>query len=178
MEEIKTERLLLRRFRERDGEGLYGYLSDPETVRFEPYDPFTREEAEEEAKRRAADKNFWAVCLEDGTLIGNLYFAKGEFDTWELGYVFRREYWGMGYAAESVRALLHTGFEKMDVRRVIARCNPENRRSWKLLERLGLRRESHLRKNVFFFRDKAGHPIWQDTYEYGLLKEEWYRGEK
>jgi len=52
-------------------------------------------------------------------------------------------------------------------------CNPENERSWRLLERLGMRREGNLRKNIFFFRNEQGEPLWQDTYEYGLLREEW-----
>lgn len=177
MREIKTDRLLLRRFRSGDSEGLYRCLSDPETVKYEPYDPFTREEAAREAARRAGDECFWAVCLQDGTYVGNLYFAKGEFGAWELGYVFCRDCWGRGYAAESARALLDYGFEALGVRRVIAMCNPENESSWRLLERLGLRREGHLRKNIFFFRDADGNPLWQDTYEYGLLKEEWAKAE-
>ena len=150
---MTTRRLVLRRFLKSDGEGLYDYLSDPEVVKFEPYEPYTREMAEQEAARRAEDQNFWAVCLLDGALLGNVYFAEGEFDTWELGYVFNRKYWGM--------------------HRVTAMCNPENERSWRLLERLGMRREGNLRKNIFFFRNEQGEPLWQDTYEYGLLREEW-----
>lgn len=42
---IETPELLLRKFRPEDGEGLYAYLSDPETVYFEPYGPLTREQA-------------------------------------------------------------------------------------------------------------------------------------
>ena len=52
-------------------------------------------------------------------------------------------------------------------------CNPENTPSWRLMERLGMRREGHLRKNIWFFRDENGRPIWQDTYEYAILREEW-----
>lgn len=172
-EPLRTQRLVLRPFTKEDGPGLYGYLSDPETVRFEPYDPFTREQAEEAARRRACDPAFWAVCDTEGRLLGNLYFAPGEFDTWELGYVFGRANWGQGYATEAAQALLCHGFANMGVRRVTACCNPENARSWRLLERLGLRREGHLKKNVFFFQDGQGQPLWQDTYEYGVLREEW-----
>lgn len=52
-------------------------------------------------------------------------------------------------------------------------CNPQNQSSWKLLERLGFRREGTLIRNIYFFCDEAGEPLWQDTYEYGMLKEEW-----
>lgn len=172
-EAITTQRLVLRPFTPGDGPGLYAYLSDPETVRFEPYDPFTPEQAEGEASRRACDPAFWAVCDRAGCLLGNLYFAPGEFDTWELGYVFGRGHWGQGFATEAAQALLGHGFSQLGVRRVTACCNPENERSWRLLERLGLRREGHLRKNISFFRDGQGQPLWQDTYEYGILKEEW-----
>ena len=60
---IETKRLLLRPFTAADGEDLYSYLSDPEVVRFEPYDVFTKADAEKEAARRAGDPNFFAVVL-------------------------------------------------------------------------------------------------------------------
>ncbi|MGN0479123.1 MAG: GNAT family N-acetyltransferase [Hominenteromicrobium sp.] len=170
---LQTERLIIRRFTEQDAEDLYAYLSRPEVVRYEPYEPFTREEALQAARERAEDPSFYAVALKSGRVIGNLYFAQGEFDTWELGYVFNDAYWGAGYASESAGALLSYAFQTLGVRRVIAMCNPENAHSWRLLERLGFRREGHLRQNIWFFRDDDGEPIWQDTYEYGLLREEW-----
>ena len=52
-------------------------------------------------------------------------------------------------------------------------CNPKNVQSWRLLERLRLRREGTLLQNIFFKRDAEGKPIWCDTYEYGILKSEW-----
>ena len=173
---MNTTRLTLRPFTPADADDLYAYLSRENVVRYEPYPPFTREQAAEEAVRRANDANFIAVVLKDeNCVIGNLYFAPGEFDTWELGYVFNDAYWGRGYAAEACRALLTERFAEGNVRRVIAMCNPENEASWCLLERLGMRREGHLRKNVWFFKDENGQPIWQDTYEYAILREEWQK---
>ena len=52
-------------------------------------------------------------------------------------------------------------------------CNPLNVSSWRLLERLNLRREGHLKQNIFFKYDDEGNPMWNDTYEYGILKHEW-----
>lgn len=52
MRELVTDRLLIRKFREIDGEDLYEYLSDEEVVKFEPYKTFSREKAYDEAKRR------------------------------------------------------------------------------------------------------------------------------
>lgn len=167
---METNRLILRRFTPDDAADLHAYLSREAVVRYEPYTPFTREQAEAEAVRRAADPNFRAVVLKGtGRVIGNVWFAPGEWDTWELGYVFHDAYWGRGYAAEACFAVLEDAFSVQGVRRVIAMCNPENTASWRLLERLGFRREGHLRQNVFFRRDAAGAPLWQDTLEYGLM---------
>jgi len=107
----ETKRLMIRRFRPKDGADLYDYLSREEVVRFEPYEMFSREEADREAARRAGDETFWAVCLrESGKLIGNIYLAKQEFDTWELGYVFNSDFWGKGYAYEAAKAFMNSVF--------------------------------------------------------------------
>lgn len=173
MKVLETERLIIRKFKKEDAQGLYNYLSKEEVVKYEPYTPFSYEQAKEEAERRAGDENFYAITLKDGTLIGNLYLAKGEFDTWELGYVFNNDYWKQGYAYESAKKLIQYIFEDKNAWRVMAMCDPMNPNSWELLERLGFRREGHLLKNVYFFKDENGSPIWKDTYEYGMLKEEW-----
>ncbi len=173
---MRTERLLIRRFLPDDWQDLYEYLSQEEVVKYEPYEVFTEEQSRQEAIRRSERPDFWAVCLQDtGKLIGNVYLAKQEFGTWELGYVFNKNYQGNGYAAEAAKALIGDVFENHNARRVVAMCNPLNMASWKLLERLGLRREGHLIKNIWFFKDEKDNPIWQDTYEYAVLKEEWQR---
>ena len=172
---METERLLIRRFRPDDWWDLFEYLSQEETVKYEPYEVFTEESSKLEAARRSEEHNYWAVCLKDcGKLIGNVYLSKQEFDTWELGYVFNKNFHGKGYATEAARALLDDIFRNNNARRVVAMCNPLNESSWKLLERLGLRREGHLLKNIYFKKDKTGNPIWLDTYEYAILSDEWF----
>ncbi len=175
MEAIYTNRLIIRGFAGNEGYDLYEYLSDKEVVKYEPYRPFSLQQAMAEAKRRTDDKSFLAVALKNGKLIGNLYLSKGEYGTWEIGYVFNRNYWKQGYAGESTEALIHYLFEKENAWRIIAKCDPMNTNSWSLLERLGFRREGHLLKNLYFFQDEHGKPIWKDTFEYGILKEEWYK---
>jgi RimJ/RimL family protein N-acetyltransferase len=175
MMELSTERLIIRRFSENDGEDLYEYFSNPKVLEFEPFKPFTKDEAYEEAKRRAGDEKFLAVCLKSGKLIGNLYFSKGDFETWEVGYVFNEKYWGNGYASESLLALIQYAFLSLNVRRIVAQCDPKNIPSWKLLDRVGMRREGKLLQNIFFFTDEKGSPIWKDTYEYGILKSEYMK---
>lgn len=172
MKTIETKRLTIRGFSADDAADLYEYLSDAEVVRYEPYGVFTEREAAKEAKRRAGDECFPAVCLKNGKLIGNLYLSEGELGTWEFGYVFNKEYWGRGYATEAARAMLRHAFECLGARRIIAMCNPDNERSWRLLERIPMRREGRLIKNIFFDKDENGSPIWQDTFQYAVLREE------
>ena len=175
---LETERLKLRRFSPDDWMDLYEYLSLEEVVRFEPYDVFTKEQCQKEAINRSKQKAFWAVCLkDDDKLIGNVYFNQQkpkDFLTWEIGYVFNPSYYGKGYATESCKRILEYGFKRLKARRIVAMCNPENAPSWQLLERLNMRREGHLRKNVYFKYNEKGDPIWNDTYEYAILADEWF----
>lgn len=176
---METERLVIRRFRAEDREDLYDYLSRPEAVRFEPYDVYGRDAAAEEAARRSQSTAFWAVCLKaTGKLIGNVYFERygsEEFMTWEIGYVFNPDYWGKGYATEACVRVMDHAFRNLRARRIVAMCNPLNTASWKLMERLNMRREGLLLKNVYFKRDGAGEPVWCDTYLYAILADEWAR---
>ena len=136
----ESERLILRRYREEDIQDLFEYLSDPEVVKYEPYNK----------------------------MIGNVYMGKRDFESLEIGYVFNRNYWGNGYAAESCKALIQQAFAD-GVHRIYAECDPDNKNSWKLLEALGFQREAHFRKNVYFWKDEAGNAIWKDTYVYAKL---------
>lgn len=165
----ETERLILRRYRKEDLQDLFEYLSDAEVVKYEPYKPMTPAETEENLEWRVETEEMIAVELKESRkMIGNVYMGKREFDALEMGYVFNRHYWGHGYAAESCRALMRQAFSE-GIHRIFAECDPNNPRSWKLLETLGFQREAHLRKNVYFWKDENGKPIWKDTYVYAML---------
>ena len=171
---METARLIIRRFEPDDWQDLHEYLSQEEVVKYEPYDIFTEEASRQETVRRSGDNSFWAVCLKDcGKLIGNIYLSKQDFDTWELGYVFNEKFQHKGYATEAAQAMIDYAFTNQNARRITAICNPLNISSWRLLERLKMRREGHLIKNIYFKKDRNGEPIWSDTYEYAILSDEW-----
>ena len=173
---LESERLYLRRFVLADWRDLYEYLSDEKVVRYEPYGVFTEQQAYEEAHNRANDEAFLAVCLkENDKMIGNLYFPYRQYNSYELGFIFATAYQKQGYAAEASARLLDYAFGDEGAHRVFAMCNPENTDSWHLMERLHMRREAHYRQNVYFAVDENGLPIWQDTYVYGVLAEEWLK---
>jgi len=177
METLQSERLMIRNFRPEDGSDLFEYLSRADVLLYEPGEPETKKSCELLAAERASGDYFLAVCLKDGgKMIGHLYFAQQEpleFDTWEIGYIFNPTYGKLGYATEAARRLVDWLFYEKEAHRVMAMCDPKNENSWKLLERLGMRREGHYRKKAFFRRDTEGKPLWHNAYEYAVLEEEY-----
>lgn len=173
---LNTKRLRIRYFTKNDYHDLFEYLSDENTYKYEPGKPINIDESKKLCAERAKNKIFWAVVLKsENKLIGHIYLnitEPKELGTYELGYIFNQKYHGKGYATEAIKKLIDHKFTELKIHRIIAHCNPKNKPSWKLLERLGFHREGKLRKNIFFNKDENGNPLWLDTYEYGLLKED------
>jgi RimJ/RimL family protein N-acetyltransferase len=88
----------------------------------------------------------------------------------ELGWVLDPAYVGAGYATEAVTELLHHCFEDLGVHRVVADCFLDNHASWRLMERVGMRRETHAVRESLH---RSGR--WLDTVGYALLADEWKR---
>ncbi|MFZ2012251.1 MAG: GNAT family protein [Nocardioides sp.] len=86
----------------------------------------------------------------------------------ELGWVLDPVHTGAGFATEAVRELLRYCFEELGVHRVTANCFLDNDTSWRLMERVGMRREAHA---VAESRHRSGR--WLDTVGYAVLEEEW-----
>jgi RimJ/RimL family protein N-acetyltransferase len=87
----------------------------------------------------------------------------------EIGWTLDPAFGGHGYATEAAAALLGICFEQLELRRVIALCFADNEASWRLMERLGMRRETHaVRESLHRSRG------WLDGYGYALLAEEWH----
>ena len=137
-----TGRLVIRRMHPDDWEDLYAYLSDADTVRYEPYEPYTRQEARLEAANRANCPEFLSVCLiTNGRMIGNLYISRRQQGVFEIGYIFNRRYRGKNYAYESCRAIMELLWKKPETEKIIAECDARNVRSRHLMERLGMQLE-------------------------------------
>ncbi len=86
----------------------------------------------------------------------------------ELGFVLDPAHTGHGYATEAVSELLGHCFRELGVRRITANCFLGNDASWRLLERVGMRRELHAVRESLH---RSGR--WLDTVGYALLQEEW-----
>ncbi|ABL81685.1 MULTISPECIES: GNAT family protein [unclassified Nocardioides] len=88
----------------------------------------------------------------------------------EIGWVVSPDWQGRGLATESVSALLDICFGHLGLHRVVAGCTVENRASWRLMERLGMRREAHTVQSGLH-RDGT----WHDGYMYAMLRAEWVK---
>jgi RimJ/RimL family protein N-acetyltransferase len=86
----------------------------------------------------------------------------------ELGWVLDPAHTGQGYTAEAVQELLRHCFQDLGVRRVTANCFLDNDTSWRLMERVGMRRELHA---VRASLHRSGR--WLDTVGYAILEDEW-----
>ncbi len=169
MQQLITERLILREFRESDYDDLFEYLSQLEDDEFEGYPGITYENGREHLNYRMGSEEFYAIELkESGKVIGNIYYGHRDFEAKEVGYIINKKYQRKGYASEALSAVIENGF-KAGVHRIYAECDPRNTCSWKLLEKVGLEREAHLKQNVFFHRDENGQPKWKDTYVYARV---------
>ena len=174
---LETERLLLRKFRREDSNDLFEYLSSPEIYRFEPGDPITIEQSRMLCIERSRGNNFFAVETKlQHKVIGHLYFEQiqpSEFMTWDLGYIFNPKYQGKGYCTEASRRIIEYGFHDLHAHRITAFCDPQNPASWRVLEKLGLKREGFFKEKAFFRRDEENKPIWHDCYAYGILDKDY-----
>jgi ribosomal-protein-alanine N-acetyltransferase len=178
--ELETARLTLRRFREDDWRELQGYVSQPEVSRYDFEYPTSDEGCGELARYFAGQDGIWAVCLrDDNRLIGHVVCDRvqpREFLTWSLGFVFDPAYGSQGYALEASQRVVDHAFSTMGAHRIESHCHPDNERSWRLLERLGMRREGHHVRSVFLRRAADGSPEWCDSLDYAILHEEWRGG--
>lgn len=85
----------------------------------------------------------------------------------EIGFAFHPDFWGNGYASQAVNAALGFGFHRLQLHRIMAATDVRNVRSWKLMERIGMRREAH------FVHDNLVGGEWIDDYVYAMLDSEW-----
>ena len=172
---LQTERLTLRRFRLTDVDDVLEFANDEEWQRFLvplPY-PYERVHAEQfVAKSFLKDWKShptFAIVLDD-TVIGeiNLRIDKSRQNA-EMGYAIAREHWGNGYATETVRAVVDWAFETLCLAKIHAVAIVDNKRSWRVMERIGMTKEGVLRSEVPGSESGQRH----DMAYYGILREEW-----
>lgn len=180
---VRTERLAIRPATPDDIDSSWEYRRLPEVSEWLPREATTHGDyASAFVEPMRLERTL--VVEHDGingdTVIGDLYLHlqdawaqaevadRGRLALAEIGWVLDPRFGGRGLATEAVEALIATCFDDLGVHRVQATCFAENVPSWRLMDRIGMRREGHTVKDALH-RTKG----WLDGYHYGLLDEEW-----
>lgn len=178
---ITTERLILRPFRESDAEEVYEYLKAPAVHCFFDMKLADMESARKAVAERLEDEFYLAIVLKDtGKVIGELFGhpestdpTQEDCDTFSPCWMLRPEYQGKGYMYEAARAYYDWLFSGKGVRRIYTYTEDYNLPCQKLCEKLGMRKEGEFKEFVSFVNDEHGSPIYENTWQYAILKKEW-----
>ncbi len=181
LEPIHTGRLIVRHFTQTDLPDLLAYQTHPDMQKYEAMEPKTEEQAAQFLARQA-DLATWAGAgwlafavyhPGDGKVIGEVgvFVEKEPKSEGNIGWMLHPDYHGQGYAAEAAQVLVRYAFWERNLHRLTSGCDARNAPSWKLMERLGMRREGHFRQSRLL------RGAWQDEYLYALLREDWLNPE-
>jgi RimJ/RimL family protein N-acetyltransferase len=188
---VETERLILRRFTERDGENLFRLDSDPEVMRFlsggarTPHEVISAKVLPRFLRydERFPGFGFWAALEKaSGDFIGWFSFNPSHVDNpyeVNLGFRLRRAVWGKGYATEGARALIWLGFTEWGVERVLATTYQDNIASRRVMEKLGMKLTRTFRMTAADLErvdtyHTTSQELWDgEDLEYTLHKADW-----
>ena len=149
--ELRTDRLVLRGWRDSDLEPFAALNADPVVMEHFPA-PLTRSESDAwvEVSRnrwREGGPSWWAVEVVGGApFIGFVGLSEVHFDASfapavEVGWRLAREHWGRGYAPEAALAAIDHGFEALGLDEIVSFTVPANTRSRRVMEKIGMRHD-------------------------------------
>ena len=168
---LKTDRLVLRQLVIEDADELFKTLSDEEVMRYWSSGPH---ETIDETKAYLAwnvavdaGHKCWAITIDSESALGWVILIPHRKNSYELGYILRRDCWRNGYLFEAASSVLDYAFDSMAARRVMADTDPDNAGSVKLLEKLGFRQEGYLRD------EWETHIGIRASLIFGILRKEW-----
>lgn len=185
MKPIRTERLILRNWEERDRDLFFLINSDDRVMEFFP---FRRDRAAADALldrlRGDIDKNgFGFAALEiaaTGECIGFAGLAQADYlepylpaGTVEIGWRLATEYWGSGYVTEAAEAWLDHGFETLGLDEIVSFAVWNNHRSTAVMRRIGMRPDPA--GDFDHPRVPDSHPELKRHVLYRLSREDWRR---
>ncbi len=176
---LESPRLVLRNFQDSDLETFIAYRNIPKVAIYQGWKlPYPREKALELFKnfknKDTVEQGDWiqlAVELKaDGELIGDvgIFVFRQDARQARIGFTIAPVYWRKGFAMEATMRLLEYLFDERNFHRVSADCDVLNTGSWKLLEKVGFRREAHHISSY-----PMGENQWNDEYVYAMLASEW-----
>ena len=172
---LRTDRLLLRPFGLADVDDVYAYARDSEWGRYLPVpSPYDYRHAVAFVARSVltswVTNPVFPICL-NGRVVGGINIQVDACNaTAEMGYSIAREHWGKGLVAEAAKAVMGWAFRAFDLAKATATVDIANTGSWRVMEKLGMRREGVLRSDRPGEADPGAR---QDMVIYSILREEW-----
>ena len=166
---MKTQRIHLRPLVDSDAPALFDYWREPTVNCFADMKMHTLDDAVRYIHDTEHAAVHLGVCLEDGTLIGDVAADRERGDTYGLVWALNPEFQGKGYATEAAREFLRYLFEKEGARRVYAYVEEDNIPSRRLCERLGMRLEGCFKEFISFVKNPDGTPKYENTCVYAIL---------
>ena len=172
---ISTERLFLRSVKLSDAVSIIRYRSNPIVYTYQNWKPETLEDVKSFIRESISSvpniPNTWhqlgIFIKENRELIGDIGIHFIDNLQVEIGFTLSLEYSSKGYATEAVVEIINYMFYALKKHRVIASVDPRNIKSISLLNRIGMRKEAHFRKSIWFNED------WIDDIVFAILEEEW-----
>lgn len=174
---LHSARVILRHFRDDDLARFLAYRNDPEVARYQSWTAYSEKAAQafiqEMKNAQPGIRGEWfqfAIELKaTGLLIGDcaLQVKAEDGQQGEVGFTLDRAYQGQGLALEAISALFEYAFGALKLHRITAICDCRNAGSYRLMARLGMRREAHYLQNFWF------KGAWSDEYLYAILQHEW-----
>ncbi|WP_427966013.1 GNAT family N-acetyltransferase [Altererythrobacter sp.] len=176
---IETERLVLRTIDEGDAELQFRLLNTPTVMEHLGGVKELHEIEAKHAKTMAwfAREGFGFMMMVEkisGEVVGHAGMKRvdhalapnqGDF---EIGWLVREDRWRRGYASEAMRAVVEWAFTRHQASHVVALTSERNEPSWRLMEKLGMRRRKDLD-----FDDPAYPPEDNPTIQYSISRAEW-----
>lgn len=178
-ETIKTDRLILRRYKLNDSSNMYkNWASDSEVTRFlswapHPNEDFTKKLINEWINEYEDNKKYhWVIELrENKKVIGDIssFNLNDKHCSCEIGYCLSRDYWDSGIMSESLKSVINYLFVKVGFNRIVAMHDTNNPASGKVMMKNNMKYEGTLRQ-AHKLRD--GNEF-SDLAIYSILKSEW-----
>ena len=185
MTTLKTERLILRPWKEEDLEPFAKLNADPRVMECF-VSPLTKEKSDELARKvqkKFEEKGWgwWAVSVPGvAEFIGFIGLNSLDPSTFpvpfapavEIGWRLAFDHWGKGYATEGALAALEYGFKKLLLDEIVAFTTVQNVRSRKVMEKIGMTHD--LKADFDHPNVPEGHPLRRHVL-YRLLAADWKR---
>lgn len=150
---IQTSRLKLRQITTDDLDNIFRGLSHPQVIKYYGINYATREETREQIQwyynlEKSGTGIWWAIILtETGVFCGAIGFnnLEKEHKKAELGFWLLPDFWGKGYIREALKPVLDYAFQKLELHRIEAYVETENKSSQKTLQKMDFQQEGVLR---------------------------------